>query len=556
MVEKLSQLWPEIILFLATCIVMVLGLSPKQEVRKLCAFVCGIALAIALVVSINLPLAGSSTMPQVMPFAKAMIAGVGLLIVMLLAGSIDREDEEEISAGKRKFNALRSNRAEFYSFFLFSLTGAMLCASADDLIWLFLALELTSLPTYVMVVMSTRGTRSQEAGVKYFFLGAMGAAVFLYGFALLYGGTGSTNLREIGSVLAAQASAGGINPIALTGLVLSVVGISFKIAAVPMHFYTADVYQGAASPVSAMLAFVPKTAGFLSILLLVAAPGWNYGLVDGHDAYGGGSNLPFELRTTLWIVAALTMTIGNVLAVLQTSVKRILAYSSIAHSGYMLVGLVAGPPVGEGGFAENGIAAILFYLLCYGVMNIGAFAAIAAIDKRDADGRYAEADDIEDIRGLCRSRPVLGWVMVVSALSLLGLPPLLGFFGKFGLFASGISAGEIPLVVIMGLNSAIAAFYYLRLAALPLLEEPRGTPPLLTPFSSRVAAGVISAAGSIGLVALASPLMSASLHASRVWEVKPAELRHDHRADDHHAPAPAINHSTPVNGHQEPAGGH
>ncbi|MCW5755510.1 MAG: NADH-quinone oxidoreductase subunit N [Phycisphaeraceae bacterium] len=522
MVEKLAHLWPEIVLFVATCIVMVLGLSPKREVRRLCSPVCGLALVVAMMLAINLPGIGATPLPTLMPFAKAVIAGVGLLILLLLAGTVDREDEDAIAAGSRVFDPLRANRAEFYAFFLFSLTGAMLCASADDLIWLFLALELTSLPTYVMVVMSTRGTRSQEAGVKYFFLGAMGAAIFLYGFALLYGGTGSTNLRAIATALATQGATDGINPIALTGLVLSIIGVSFKIAAVPMHFYTADVYQGASSPVSAMLAFVPKTAGFISILLLVSLAGWSYGVVDGREIFGEGFDLPAPIRTALWIVAALTMTVGNVLAVVQTSVKRILAYSSIAHSGYMLVGVIAGPPRTIGaGFTENGVAAVLFYLLAYGVMNVGAFAAIAALDKKDAQGRTVDADEIDDIRGLCRSRPVLGWTMVICALSLLGLPPLLGFFGKFGLFAVGIYSGELPLVIIMGLNSAIAAFYYLRLAALPLLEEPRGTPPLITPFTARIVAGVLSAAGSIGLVAMAGPLMGASVRAAKSWQAMP-----------------------------------
>lgn len=527
MVEKIASIWPEITLFLATCIVMVLGLSPTREMRKLCAPVCALALIIAAALALNFPGGGEGPFPHLLPYAKAMIAGVGLLLVLVMAGTVDREHEEEVASGRRKWEPLRSNRAEFYSFFLFSLTGAMLTVSADDLIWLFLALELTSLPTYVMVTISTRGTRSQEAGVKYFFLGAMGAAVFLYGFALLYGGTGSTDLREIARTIAGQAASGGINPIAMAGLILSVVGVSFKIAAVPMHFYTADVYQGAASPVSAMLAFVPKTAGFIAILLLVSTAGWHYERVDGHDVLGGAS-LPHELRVTLWVIAALTMTVGNVLAIMQNSVKRILAYSSIAHSGYMLVGVVAGPPVDPGaGFSEDGIAAVLFYLLTYGVMNVGAFAVLACLERRDGRGGVVEGDSIDDIRGLCRVRPLLGWTMVVSALSLLGLPPLLGFFGKFGLFTSAISAGEIALVVVLGLNSAIAAFYYLRLVGAPLLEEPKDVPGV-TPFVSRAVGGLISTVLVVGLVAGADVLMKASRGAAKRAAVVVREAREGH----------------------------
>lgn len=215
------------------------------------------------------------------------------MLLMLAAGSVDREDEAAIAEGRATFNPLRSNRAEFYSFFLFSLTGLMLCASADDLIWLFLALELTSLPTYIMVVIAKgSGSKgeSQEAGVKYFFLGALGAAVFLYGFALIYGGTGSTDFRDITTAIQAQAAGPGVNQMVILGVVLAVLGVCFKIAAVPMHFYTPDVYQGASASVAAFLAFVPKAAGFFSILLLCSLVGWSYG--KDHQSLPDASTRP------------------------------------------------------------------------------------------------------------------------------------------------------------------------------------------------------------------------------------------------------------------------
>lgn len=509
MIEKLPFLWPEITLFLTTCVVMVVGLSPRISMRRLCAPISGLGLLVAGILATRTPTDTGALLPHLMPFAKVVVAGVGLLILPVLAGTVDRRRESLIAQGKARFDPLRANRAEFYAFYLFSLTGLMLCASAGDLIWLFLALELTSLPTYVMVTISTRGTRSQEAGVKYFFLGALGAATFLYGFVLIYGGTGSTRLDQIAAVLAYQGATDGINPIAMAGLVLAFLGLCFKIAAVPMHFYTADVYQGAAAPVSAMLAFVPKAAGFLAIILLLSTVGWSYGLVahdDGTvaDALGAGHSLPQTLRVLVWVVAALTMTVGNVLALLQRSAKRLLAYSSVAHSGYMLVGLVAGPA--GLGFTENGLAATLFYLLSYGAMNLGAFAVIASVERQD--GR--EVDDLDDLRGLCRTRPVLGWSMVVCALSLMGFPLTLGFFAKLPLFTSGIAAGEITLVVVLGLNSAIAAFYYLKLVAMPMLDDPQGAPLRLTPFPSRVLAGVLSAGLVVVLMITASRLMTAS----------------------------------------------
>ncbi len=500
MTDKLIYLWPEVTLFITTCLVMVLGLSPQAEVRRLCAWVSAVGLTVAAGLAANGEPDPNALLPNIMPFAKVVIAAVGLLLLMLLAGTVDREYEADIESGKTKFNPLRSNRAEFYSFFLFSLTGLMLCASAESLIWLFLALELTSLPTYIMVIISTRGAKSQEAGVKYFFLGALGAAFFLFGFSLIFGGTGATHFDDIADSIAAN----GINPILTLGLLISMIGLSFKIAAVPMHFYTADVYQGAASPVSAMLAFVPKTAGFIAIITICAAVGWNYG--PNH------TSLPEGLRLVLWITAALTMTVGNMLALRQRSVKRILAYSSIAHSGYMLVGVIAGPgPVG-GSFTSNGLAAVLFYLLCYGFMNVGTFAVLASL--KHADG--SEADDIDDIRGLCSTHPLLGWSMVLCALSLLGMPPLLGFVGKLGLFTSAISAGEYAIVIVLGLNSAIAAVYYLRLIVTPYLDKPAEQDVLRVEkvgIITRPMVAVISAASVIGLVLVAQPLIEASSRA-------------------------------------------
>jgi NADH-quinone oxidoreductase subunit N len=435
-------------------------------------------------------------------------------MLLVQAGTVDRLEEKMIAEGKRVFDPLRTNRAEYYAFFLFSLTGLMLVASADDLIWLFLALELTSLPTYIMVAISSARNRSREAGVKYFFLGALGAAIFLYGFALIYGGTGSTNLNTI----AMAVQNGGINSVTMAGMLLALVGLGFKIAAVPMHFYTADVYQGAASQVSAFLAFVPKAAGFLAILLLCATMGWNFspqrpsGLQD--ILSGGlvtvdptGSSLPEAVRLLLWVMAALTMTVGNVLAVQQTSVKRMLAYSSIAHSGYMLVGVIAGP--GDGSFANSGISAVLFYLLSYGVMNLGVFAVLAAIERKPGhDGEYREVDHIDDIKGMWQAHPAMGVCMTICSLSLLGLPPLLGFWGKLPLFSSGIAAGEYALVVVLGLNSAIAAFYYLRLALAPYLDarEAATEGTQLAPFASRRWAAIASAGGVLVLTLLLSHL--------------------------------------------------
>jgi len=507
MIEKLALLYPEIALFAAACVVMLIGVSPNAAIRRLAPWATALGLAVALGLGLSSPGADSAArqgalLPGLLPYAKSVIAGVALLILPVLSGTVDTDFERAVQKGRR-FDPADATRGEFYAFFLFSVMGVMLTATADDLIWLFLSLELTSLPTYIMVAMSTSRLRSQESGVKYFFLGAFGAAIFLYGFALLYGAAGTTFLPEIARAFAM----GEAGLIGTAGLVISIIGVAFKIAAVPMHFYAADVYQGAAAPVAAYLAFAPKAAGMLALILLLSMVGWTEG--------PNGTSLPPEFRITLWVMAAMTMTVGNALAILQRDVKRILAYSSVAHSGYMLVGLVAGP--GTGSVASNGLGAALFYLLTYGVMNLGAFAVLAALTKRvEGTDERVEIETVDDLRGLVRTHPWLAWAMALSAASLLGLPPLLGFFGKLYLFTSAIEAGEILLVIVLGVNSAAAALYYLRLVAAPLLEarDELAEAPEPAPGGGRRLAAILSAAGVFALVPFAGILIDKASEAT------------------------------------------
>lgn len=512
MVEKLAYLVPEIILFAATVLVMMVGLSPKPALRSSVGFISILALIAAFVAALFTPAAENSPLPHLIPYAKALTAAVGVLLIMLLSGTVDRDLEHGVSK-TGVFDAIKSTRGEFAAFCLFSLTGLMLVTTADDLIWLFLALELTSLPTYVMVSMSTARSRSQEAGVKYFFLGALGAATFLYGFAMLYGAAGTTLLfgsAENPGIMQVFAE-DGIGPIGMLGIVLSVIGISFKIAAVPMHFYAADVYEGAATSVSAFLAFVPKMAGFVALIVILSAVGWTHG--------PNGDSLPHAVELLLIIMAVLTMTVGNVLAILQRSVKRLLAYSSVAHSGYMLVGLVAGPGDGggDGTLASNGLAAVMFYMLCYGFMNLGAFAVIACLERPGPEGTSNEIETIDDLRGLWATHRTLAIVMVVCALSLLGLPPLIGFFGKAYLFVAAWSAGEMLLVLTLALNSAIAAYYYLRLVYAPLIQDPTPQTNTLrvTPMPLRLVAAVGSAVAVVALLFPANALIIGADNATR-----------------------------------------
>ena len=501
MVEKLWLLIPEMILFGGVVVVMLLGLSPRKYVRDRLAIVTSLFLVAALVVTALIYKTDSlvglgSVMPWLGPYVKILVCAVGVLLALLSVGLIDRRFESRIAAGKERFDPMRANRGEFFAFFLLSLMGVMLVCSASDLIWLFLALELTSLPTYVMVAMSRGSRRAQEGAVKYFFLGAMSSGILLYGFALLYGATGTIVLADMTAVLRNDGGALDLasQPTLILGMILAILGICFKIAAAPLHVYVVDVYDGAASSVAAFLAFVPKAAGMLALMLLVSLVGWD--------------DMPQPILTTLWMIAVLTMTVGNIGALLQRSVKRMLAYSSIAHSGYMLIGIIAGP-------AYFGLSAVLFYLLAYAVMNTGAFAVLASLQRNGE-----EIETVDELAGLRVRHPVMAAVMAICAGSLLGVPPLLGFWGKLYLFVAGISSGELLLVIIAGVNSAISAWYYLRLVALPILLQPTAQGETVGKASSpwpRLV-GVVTAAAIIVVPIFVPQLYRASEEASLVVE--------------------------------------
>ena len=459
--SKLSGLWPEIAMLIGALACLFTGLSPNPTVRKtLTPWIAGAALVAAAVITLvvgqgrsaEAGMASAMGIGGFEPFIKLAVAGVGLILLLVAVNQPNQLRQNAIADAAKRFEPGDAIRGEFFAFFLFSLTGVMMTAGANDLVWLFLALELTSLPTYVLVATSRDRIEAQESAVKYFFLGALAAAVFLYGFTLVYGATGFTDLASI----AEHVRVAGVSPMMMAGVILAILGICFKIAAFPMHFYAADVYQGAATPVTAFLAFVPKTAGFAALILLLATV----------------RPLPGLLVGLLVVIAIVTMTLGNVLALLQDNVKRVLAYSSIAHSGYLLVGLTAGfaGDLAPGGPMSNGLAAVLFYLVAYATGTIGSFAIFGCVSR---DGREIESYD--DIAGLRRRRPLLGWVLLVSVISLLGLPPLVGFVGKLQLIGSAFGAGLVVLVIALVINSAISAGYYLKIASVVFFGTSRHT---------------------------------------------------------------------------------
>ena len=451
--ERLGSLVPEMIVFGGAVVVSVTGLSPRRSMRAATPLLAALSLAAALLALTKGWGGGTTTgllLPSLAPFVKGLILIMAVGAVALAWGLVDRRYEEAVARGATGFDPIRVVRGEFFAFLLLSVCGAMLIPASPDLIWLFLALELTSLPTYIMVAMSRGTRRAQEAAVKYFFLGALSTAILVYGFALLYGSTGSLQLSEIRGSLAAQSALGGIDSIGTIGLLFVAIGLCFKLAAAPMHFYAPDVYEGAAVPVTGFLSFMPKMAGFAALLLVLDAAGWG-----GSGAPGNG--LPPALQATIWMVCVLTMTLGNAGALLQRSAKRMLSYSSIAHSGYMLMAVVAGP--------ELGLPALLFYLLAYGVTNNAVFGAIAGVERNGQ-----EVEKIEDLAGLARRHPGTATWLAVGSASLMGMPPFLGFWAKLVLFIAVVKAGHTPLVVIAAVNSVVSVWYYLRLAGVPILS--------------------------------------------------------------------------------------
>jgi NADH-quinone oxidoreductase subunit N len=336
------------------------------------------------------------------------------------------------------YQAAAEERGEYTAMLLLSMAGVMLTAMTDDLLLLFFALELVSVPTYVLVALSREDIRAQEACSKYFFLGAMSAALLAYGLSFIYGASGTTSMVQIAPV--------GFGAL---GILLAVGGLCFKLAAAPFHGYVADVYEGAAAPLAGALGFLPKVAGLVAMVKLFSMVSWE---------------LTPVMQWTLWIIAAVTMTAGNVLALMQTHIKRMLAYSGVAHSGYILVAVLVGPPRAGGGPLADGLSAALFYVAVYGFMNLGAFALLAMLSGPDR-----EAGEPDDLKGLSRRHPWIAAGLAVTMFSLMGMPPTAGFLGKFYIFSGALAAGDRPfggpllaLAIIGVINSAIAAAYYLR----------------------------------------------------------------------------------------------
>ncbi|MGZ6339283.1 MAG: NADH-quinone oxidoreductase subunit N [Candidatus Limnocylindrales bacterium] len=339
--------------------------------------------------------------------------------------------------------------AEFAAVLIFAVTGAMLVAAATDLLLLFVALELMVLPGYLLVAFAKRDAYATEGAIKYFLLGSFSSAIFLFGLAFTWGLTGSTRIGEVAAQLARLANGGGISAGLAMGLALMTTGVAFKMAAVPFHYWTPDAYQGSPTPVTGYLSVGPKVGAFAIALRLFV---------------GALDPLKADWLPVVIILAAITMTLGNLVAITQDNVKRMLAYSSIAHTGYILVGLAA-----FAGGQQLGLQGLLFYAAAYTFMNLGAFAIVTALQRRPG-----VTSQLTTFAGLGRREPLLGALMTLFLLSLTGIPPLAGFFAKAYVILAAVQAGGwlTVLAVIAVLNAAAAAFYYLRVVVYMYMREP------------------------------------------------------------------------------------
>ncbi|MGZ4788392.1 MAG: NADH-quinone oxidoreductase subunit N [Terriglobales bacterium] len=422
------RLLPELVLIAFGMIVMIAEpLVDQQSNRKSLGVIALVGAVLSIVASIyqvGYQGLGFVGMIRVDSFSIFFHVLIGLITAIVILASFEYLEVQQIKYG------------EYYALILLGAVGQMLMSSAVELVLIFIALEISSIATYVLAGFRRRIAISVESSVKYFLLGSFATGFFLYGIAMMFGATGSTDVYRIAEKLTS-------NPtnLAYAGVALMFIGLGFKVASAPFHVWTPDVYEGAPAPVVALMSTGPKAAAFavlLRVLFATGAPGWFW---------------------LIWISAALSMTIGNIGALVQQNVKRLLAYSSIAHAGYLLVAFAAAKDVG--------ISAAIFYTATYAAMNVGAFAVVAHL--ANVGEKYVTLDDYA---GLGRRSPALAAILTVFMLSLIGIPVTGGFLGKFYVFQAAMQSHLTGLVIIGVINSAIAAYYYLRVIVVMYMKEP------------------------------------------------------------------------------------
>jgi NADH-quinone oxidoreductase subunit N len=440
--SDLLSILPIIILVLWTVVLIMVDLFIPRERKWLTAILAALGLVLTLGFSLAQSRQALLSGQIIVSFHGMIVAdGFALFLNALFLGS----GLAGIALAYDYLKRMGIERGEYYTLLLFSITGMMLMAMAADLIVVFLALELLSIPLYVLAGFARPRLDSEEAAMKYFLLGAFSGGIVVYGVALVFGATGTT---AIAGVVAAVADGSANLNLLIIGAGLILVGLGFKIAAVPFHMWTPDVYQGAPSAVTAFMSVGAKAGGFAALLRV---------FVTAFPALG------LDLTPVLWGLAALTMILGNLVAISQANIKRLLAYSSIAHAGYILMALV---PLGQGQVVSDSVAAALFYLLAYALASFGAWAVVIALEKAEGKGL-----SLDDYAGMGRKYPFLAAAMAVFMLSFTGVPPTLGFVGKFYLFRTVLEGGFVGLALIAVLTSLVSAYYYLRVVVIMYMRD-------------------------------------------------------------------------------------
>jgi NADH-quinone oxidoreductase subunit N len=440
----LAPAYPELWLALSAMALLMFGVFRGDGSTRSVAWLAVLALAVGIVLVAVQPAASVVTFGGLFVsdsfgrFAKVLILLGSAFSIVLSLGYLRYE---------------RMERFEYPVLILLASTGMMMMVSANDLIALYLGLELQSLSLYVLAAFKRDSGRATEAGLKYFVLGALSSGMLLYGASMIYGFAGSTNFAQIAQALDGHASIG-----LVVGIVFLAAGLAFKVSAVPFHMWTPDVYEGAPTPVTAFFAVAPKVAAMALFVRAILTP------------FG---EIAHEWQQIIIVVSALSMLLGAFAAIAQTNIKRLMAYSSIGHVGYALIGLAAG--------TEEGVRGILIYLAIYLAMNVGTFACILCMRQKDQ-----MVEGVSDLAGLAKTHPGMALLLAAFMFSLAGVPPLAGFFGKFYIFMSAINAGLYALAVIGVLSSVVGAYYYLRIVKIMYFDE--ASEPLAKPVRGELGA--------------------------------------------------------------------
>lgn len=459
---------PETIVVLIALIVLAVDVGTMRELELRFRFVIGGILAcagciaaIAWMVISHEHANAFGGMLVVNPLTQVVKISLLALTVFTVLLSMDAKFTEHVG--------------EYFALILFAAVGMMFLVSAQDILMIFISLELTSLSLYILTAFNKRDIKSAEASLKYFLFGGMSAAFTLFGLSLVYGLSGSTNLPEIATVLAGK----GLDPLLVIAIVMVVIGFGFKVAAVPFHLWAPDAYQGAPTPSAAFIASGSKVASFF-IFAQVMAIGFAGERIQGSGAW---HHFAAGWVPVVAIVAALSMILGNLVAIVQSSVRRLIAYSAIAHAGYMLIAILA--------HNEQSLASLIYYAVTYGLTTIGAFGVVAVVEQETG------GDKLSDFAGLSRRAPVVSLCMLIFMLSLAGIPPLAGFFGKFYLFSAAVRGGAenlglLWLVILAVAMSAVSFYYYLQVLKRIYVFQPESSVTIKTPMLTQVVLGILA----------------------------------------------------------------